>query len=97
MSWQTRSNAVSFPCVSVHFTDTDRISVFTADAQGSGINTDIPEVELSSTDAKKIGRVIACYFGFVPNGILATVVGLHDDPAAITRAGKTFCTMASDI
>ncbi|KAI4948534.1 hypothetical protein J4E91_005958 [Alternaria rosae] len=75
----------------------DQEQRITADAQGSGINTDIPKVELSSTDAKKIGRVIAYYFGFAPNGILATVVGLHDDPAAITRAGKTFCTMASDI
>jgi len=48
-------------------------------------------------NAKKAGRVIAAYYGTVPNGILATVVGLHVDAAKTATAAKTFRRMKSDL
>ena len=85
------------PFVSVHSTNTDCISVVTAGTPGSGTSTDIPTVEVSMANAKKAGRVIAAYYGTVPNGILATVVGLHVDAAKTATAAKTFRRMKSDL
>ncbi|KAI4699013.1 hypothetical protein J4E81_004904 [Alternaria sp. BMP 2799] len=69
----------------------------TAGTPGSGISTGIPKVEVSMANAKKVGRVIAAYYGTVPNGFLATVVGLHVDAAKTATAAKTFCRMKSDL
>ncbi|KAI4663011.1 uncharacterized protein J4E79_004323 [Alternaria viburni] len=69
----------------------------TAGTPGSGISTGIPKVEVSMANAKKVGRVIAAYYGTVPNGFLATVVGLHVDAAKTATAAKTFRRMKSDL
>ena len=92
---QEQRGKLSF--VSVRSTNTDCISAVTAGTPGSGIITGIPKVEVSMANAKKVGRVIVAYYGTVPNGFLATVVGLHVDAAKTATAAKTFRRMKSDL
>ena len=81
---------VSLSSVTAHVTNTDCLFAVTANTPGSGINIGIPSTTVTMAEATKVGRVMAAYFGTVPRGRLANVVGLHAAVPAQDLAAKTF-------